>query len=508
MLSARVRLTILFAGACMVTAIALATVLWLARAANAYRELAPVAFARADMATGLIQVAAERKDTILGTSKITVVPTIVGPLKQSLDLIPDYVVVVDTAGQSVYWSAAVRRLDDEHWRALRDQLLRLPTNGPAAVLSLDQEALTLASDVPPNGSGLLRVVVGVPTAGVLEFPREYLLTLFLTSPIIVALATWGAYRLLGGYGRQMERITTQVAAITDGRSLHRRLADEDTDPELLSIVDTVNAMIARLETSFQGLRRFTADASHELKTPLTVLRADVERAMSEGTSKAERMVALEEALHEITRMSNLVESLLTLARADEGRFDLHRESVDLGALVQDVYETAVILGEAAGVQVTLPFNVPVVVFGDRIRLRQLFLNLITNAIKYTPRGGRIDIGLGRHADHITFAVRDTGIGIAAADLPHIFDRFWRADRVRSRAGGRREDGDGLSEAGSGVGLGLAISQWIAQAHGGSLTVSSRLGQGSIFTVTLPVPTDEELADGSLSLGRLVDPASS
>src|SRR5450756_3183761 len=136
-------------------------------------------------------------------------------------------------------------------------------------------------------------------------------------------------------------------------------------------------MISRLETSFAGLRRFTADASHELKTPLTVLRADVERAMMESSHQTERMVALEEALQEVRRMSDLVESLLTLARADEGRFDLHREPVELAPLVQEVYETALILGEAQGVTVNLPFTADVVVMGDRTRLRPVSYTHLT-----------------------------------------------------------------------------------------------------------------------------------
>src|SRR6266566_4864627 len=270
----------------------------------------------------------------------------------------------------------------------------------------------------------------------------------------------------------------EMAAITDGRSLHRRLALSEETTDFADLVTTLNAMISRLETSFAGLRRFTADASHELKTPLTVLRADVERAMTDTSSQTERMIALEEALQEVRRMSDLVESLLTLARADEGRFDLHREPVELQPLVQEVYETALILGEAQGVTVNLPFTADAVVMGDRTRLRQLFLNLVTNAIKYTPAGGKVELGLGRHPDNTTFAVRDTGIGISAADFPHVFERFWRADRVRSR----------MSERG-GFGLGLAISQWIAQAHGGTLTASSRLGRGSLFTVTLPVANE-------------------
>jgi signal transduction histidine kinase len=248
-------------------------------------------------------------------------------------------------------------------------------------------------------------------------------------------------------------------------------------------------MISRLETSFGALRRFTADASHELKTPLTVLRADVERAMHPGARGTEAMQALEEALQETTRMSDLVDSLLTLARADEGRFDIHREPVQLGPLVRDVYETAMILGEECGLSVSMSVLEEGVVDGDARRLRQLFLNLITNAIKYTPTGGRVELSLSqRVGDEIAFTVRDTGIGMSAADLSHVFERFWRADRARSRT----------SERG-GFGLGLAISQWIAQAHGGRIAVQSRLGRGSVFTVTLPMLTNVAAAEGEMAL---------
>jgi signal transduction histidine kinase len=187
------------------------------------------------------------------------------------------------------------------------------------------------------------------------------------------------------------------------------------------------------------------------------------------------MVALEEALQETARMADLVDSLLTLARADEGRFDIHRQPVELEPLVREVYETAVILGEDAGLSLSLRTLEKAVVMGDRTRLRQLLLNLVTNAIKYTPRGGNVELAVARKSgDEVAVSVRDTGIGISNADLPHVFDRFWRADRARSRA----------SERG-GFGLGLAISQWIVQAHGGTIAVQSRLGRGSIFTVILP-----------------------
>jgi signal transduction histidine kinase len=295
-----------------------------------------------------------------------------------------------------------------------------------------------------------------------------------------------AYVIAGTAVAPLDRVINEVEAITDGRSLHRRLAVDGSGDELARLNATLNAMLGRLETSFGALRRFTADASHELRTPLTVLRADVERAMTASVPPTEQLVALEEALHETTRMADLVDSLLTLARADEGRFDLHRMPLDVEPLVHDVFETAVILGEEAGLHVNLTASEPAIVLGDLTRMRQLFLNLVTNAIKYTPRGGEVELRLSRRGYDAAFAVRDTGIGIAAADLPYVFERFWRADRARSRAAER-----------GGSGLGLAISQYIAQAHGGQLTVQSRLGRGSTFTVLIPLAPDEvlrELAD--------------
>jgi signal transduction histidine kinase len=195
--------------------------------------------------------------------------------------------------------------------------------------------------------------------------------------------------------------------------------------------------------------------------------------MTTPKGSLEQAVALEEALQQVSRMTGLVESLLTLARADEGRFALVREPVPLEPLLREVAETALILGEDAGITVLLPIVQPGVVVGDAERLRQLLLNLATNAIKYTPRGGTVELSLEIRHDEAIITVKDNGIGIAAADLPFIFDRFWRVDHARSRS------------EGSGVGLGLAISQWIAQAHDGRIDVTSRLGRGSTFTVVLP-----------------------
>jgi len=234
-------------------------------------------------------------------------------------------------------------------------------------------------------------------------------------------------------------------------------------------------MMARLERSFAALRRFTADASHELKTPLTVLRAGVERAVTTPNLPQETLATLEETLQEITRMTELVDALLILARADEGIAPLHRETLDVRAIVEETRETGELLAEHAGVtlEVASP-PTPVMLEVDAQRVRQLLLNLLTNAVKYTPAGGHIRVTLQPEDGQVTLSVTDSGIGIAVGDLPHIFDRFWRADSARTRTGER-----------PGAGLGLAISKWIAEAHGGRIDVTSRPGRGSTFTVTLP-----------------------
>jgi signal transduction histidine kinase len=477
MASTRTNLTAAFVAGLIAVAGVLAVTLWAVRNAAVYRDIARNASTEADLASSLILEAGEEaQPVVIGPDTAGEALNITPRLGAMLNSFPGYIVVMDRNGKILFQSEEVRGLASDDASLLSEQITHLPANGPAGLLSLpgeNEQLLLVAADLTTPTATLGKVVVGLSTIGSTDIPRAYIIA-YGGAAIVILLAGWGAWATLGLMSQRIEKISHDVAAISDGRSLHRRLSIENAGEEFERLVGTLNEMIERLETSFLGLRRFTADASHELKTPLAVLRADVERAMNEP-SPSERMVALEEALHETTRMADLVESLLTLARADEGRFDIHREPVELKPLVDDVYETALILGEGAGVAVNLQFTADVTIMADRTRLRQLFLNLVTNAIKYTPAGGKVDIGLGLHPDNVTFAVRDTGIGIAAADVPYIFERFWRADRARSR----------MSERG-GFGLGLAISQWIAQAHGGTLTASSRLGRGSLFTVTLPL----------------------
>ena len=429
-------------------------------------------------------------------------------LVKALDSLPNaYFLVFTTQNQVLYASRPMGDLPLKDQDAIHRVAVHLATRVEDARVRVRHDTLTLFiiadtgstsdKDFIPNIS---RVVVGLPVSAADLVPSVVSSSVIVVAPLIFLLSIIAAYAVVGGTFRPVDHLINEVEAITDGRSLHRRLpTDPASGDELVRLALTLNAMLTRLETSFAALRRFTADASHELKTPLTVLRADVERAMHPSTNRAERMIALEESLQETARMSDLVDSLLTLARADEGRFDIYRQPVELEPLVREVYETAVILGEDAGLSLALRTLENAVVMGDRTRLRQLLLNLVTNAIKYTPRGGSVELAVVRRPaeEEVAITVRDTGIGISTSDLPHVFDRFWRADRARSRA----------SERG-GFGLGLAISQWIVQAHGGTITVQSRLGRGTVFSVALPIASARFESDAPAANGaREARPAS-
>jgi signal transduction histidine kinase len=522
--STRARLTLAFSLLLIGTLVVFSFAIGLERRDEASQALGEQVVAEANRVIGVMhraQASGRQLTTLDSASFSSPVIRPTQALGELLDPLPGYFTVVDAQGKLMYASTLMRLLSPDDQALLFQYADSLDANdsvGRRLVVgdsTRKHQLLMMARHDPSLGPDVSSVVAALPTDNS-EIPVGLLIgTILALAPLIVIASIIVAYIVAGSAFRPVDELINEVEAITDGRSLHRRLPADQSNDELARLGTTVNAMLARLEDSFGALRRFTADASHELKTPLTVLRADVERAMHPRTKQTERMVALEEALHETTRMSNLVDSLLTLARADEGRFDLHRVPVQVEALVREVYETAGILGEDAGLTVAMPRAEPALVMGDPTRLRQLLLNLVTNAIKYTPRGGRVEIAMqGRpavdeeHDPEVAITVRDTGIGISANDLPHVFDRFWRADRARSRRALVPRDGETGSGGGGvdrgGSGLGLAISQWIVQAHGGSITVQSRLGRGSIFTVILP--TAREAAEPGGPAGSAVEAA--
>ena len=406
-------------------------------------------------------------------------------LSAPLEVVADYLVVVDSAARIVYSSAETRRLSPAASDSLRLRLFGVRPETEAATFDiiLDTVPLRFVARAVPRPQArrpvIVSVAVGAPTRDLDVSPGRILSSMLLILPLILLFSAGVGYVLSARALEPLGQMMDELEAITDGRSLHRRLPTAPSaGDELERLANALNAMMARLEASFSALRTFVADASHELKTPLTVMRAGVERALTDQHTAPETIALLDETLQEVRRMTELVDTLLTLARVDEGRMELHTEPVELQALLHEVHETAQMLGEEAGLEVFLELpGEPVVVQADPARMRQLVLNLVSNAVKYTPSGGRVWLALTAGAATATISVRDSGIGIAPGDVDRVFDRFWRADAARSRTGER-----------PGIGLGLSICKWIAEAHGGSIAVTSRPGRGSTFTVTLPRAT--------------------
>ena len=239
------------------------------------------------------------------------------------------------------------------------------------------------------------------------------------------------------------------------------------------LAKTFNEMLGRLQASFHQIRQFSADASHELQTPLTILKGEMEVTLRSPRRPEEYQLILKSALEEIDRIAHLVEGLLLLARADAGVLRMDRRSMDLAPLVKEVYEQAKVLANAQGITLFLGPLEDVSILGDSERLRRLLLNLVDNGIKYTPAGGRVTVSLQGNRQWAYIRVSDTGIGLSHEDQKRIFERFYRTAEARSR-----------NE--SGAGLGLCIARSIAEAHSGRIEVESIPGHGSTFTVILPL----------------------
>ncbi len=266
----------------------------------------------------------------------------------------------------------------------------------------------------------------------------------------------------------IDTIVQTARQITAADDLSRRIPYEGPPDEIGQLTETFNETLERLERLFKAQRRFVADVSHEMRTPLTTIQGNIDLMRRIGYDE-EAMAAIE---GESRRMSRLVGDLLLLAKADAGRLSLEKGLVELDTLMLEVFNQAHLLNDGS-VALELGQVDQARVRGDTDRLKQLLLNLVSNGIKYTPQGGTVMLSMSRNDRWVHINVCDTGIGIPAEDLPHIFNRFYRVDKHRSRAMG-------------GTGLGLSIAKWIAEAHGGQLSVTSAYGEGSTFTVTLPV----------------------
>lgn len=296
-------------------------------------------------------------------------------------------------------------------------------------------------------------------------------TLVIAIPLTLLIAGAGGVFLARRALKPVDQIA-QTALEIEETDLSQRIK-VDTKDELGRLSSTLNQMIERLEKAFKRQQQFTGDASHELRTPLAIIEAESTLALEKDRSAEEYRQSLETVTQEAENMSNIIDQLLALARADAGKEQLTFEEIQLDELLRDVASDADVLCREKGLKFEFGSIEDVTVRGDNSGLRQLFLNLLNNSIRYTPAGGTLSISLTKEGNQAIASVTDTGIGIPEEDIPLVFERFYRVDKARSR-----EDG--------GSGLGLAICKHIAEVHGGSVEVESRQGEGSTFSVYLPI----------------------
>lgn len=320
-----------------------------------------------------------------------------------------------------------------------------------------------------GGTRVGLVLVAASLHEITATTREVLVLLVIGGLVVTALAAIGSGVLVRRGLRPLDEMA-HVAEGMNARQLDRRLGLHNPPREVSRLAHTFDAMLDRLHESFAAQRRFIADASHELRTPLATIRGRGEVLLLDPALSPEMRDGLVMMRDEAGRMGRLVTNLLLLARGDESRA-IDRRTVELDVLLLEVAHQAHAL--ARDVRVTISHEDQAVVQGDADLLKQLLLNLVDNAIAFTPPGGRVDLSLTVADAEGRLAICDTGQGIAPRDLEHIFERFYRPDRARTRRGG-------------GAGLGLSIARWIAEAHGGHIEVESTLGTGSTFTVVLPV----------------------
>lgn len=297
----------------------------------------------------------------------------------------------------------------------------------------------------------------------------------------LALALLGSWAIAGRALRPIATMTQTARGITGSRDLSRRVETPPHPDELGKLAATFNAMLESIEMAYQAQQRFVADASHELRAPLTAIQGNLDLLNRHPMMpEAERAEALAEMTREADRLTRLVADLLALARADAG-VPVRQGLVDLDAVVLEAFRCGRSLAHGQ-ILVLDPFE-PVQVTGDEDRLKQLLLILLDNALKYTPPGGQVTLGLARRETGVQITVQDTGGGIALGDLPHVFERFYRADPGRGRDPG-------------GTGLGLSIAQWITQQHHGSIELTSQPGQGTRAVVCLPLSPRSSCFDTS------------
>jgi heavy metal sensor kinase len=374
--------------------------------------------------------------------------------------------VVDADGKLIVQSPQFTRSYRSLPPAMSPQVTYLTTN-------LADMQYRIAMQSVDVGGQTFRIRAAVNTEPFDDALDRFQVVLAETLPALVILASLTGYWLSSRALSPVQEIIRTARGI-GVQDLAGRLAVPEPQDELRSLSETLNEMLARIETSVKRITQFTADASHDLRTPLAVIRSNAELALRRSRTEEEYRETLSRILTASEETTHLIENLLTLARADAGAEELLFQRIDLLAQVRKAAEEAGILAAAKGIQFALEsLTGQLWISADERALQRLFLIVLENAVKYTPHGGRIEIRFIHEQGSATVEFRDSGIGISENDVPHIFERFYRADQARSREPG-------------GSGLGLAIARWIVEKHGGTIEAQSVLGSGSVFRLHFPL----------------------
>jgi heavy metal sensor kinase len=320
--------------------------------------------------------------------------------------------------------------------------------------------------------------------------RRFTRTYFWMLPVMIALTGLLGWALAGRAIQPLD-LVAQAAQSMTGSNLSLRIPRRGAGDELDHLIDSFNRMTARLNQSFEQIRRFSTDVSHELRTPLTAIRGQLEVAVFTAETPEQYREAIINALEDVEKLSSIVRALLLLSQAESGQVVLQKSQIDLTELARDVVDQFQIPAEGKNVTLSATLDPGAVVWGDHTQLERLLSNLLSNAVKYTPAGGSVKVSAGpaEAPGWARLVVEDTGTGIAAANLPHIFDRFYRVRNAETSAV-------------EGLGLGLSFVAWIVEVHGGTIDVASVDGEGSRFTVMLPAaesapepaPTEASVTD--------------
>jgi heavy metal sensor kinase len=382
-----------------------------------------------------------------------------------------YFVITDSAGNVVRPDLNSKYIRSMLERKGLDRVLSQRSGFDLAVAADGTVYRFVSTAVPGKPQFTIHVGRSIDSmSGVLH---EYLFVYFYSVPLILTVSIGVGWFLAGRALKPFEEVSKAAQQVTSS-NLNMQIATHHDEVEVLRLVQSFNAMVSRLDRSFQQMRKFNADVAHELRTPLAILQGETEVALSSASVPEEIHSVLASNLEELDRLKRLVNDMLTLAEADAGRQLLNKKPVSLRPLLEDLIEQMRMLGTDREITIVLGDFPELMIIADELWMRRALLNLLDNAIKYSKDGGLVRVRVMPDTSVVRISIQDNGIGIEAKDLPHIFDRLFRADPARTRG------------SGGGAGLGLALVKWIIEAHQGSIDVHSQPDQWTDFVLTLPL----------------------